>query len=304
MKLGLIGLGKMGGNMTKRLLRDDHQVVVYDMDINNVKKAEGYGAHGATSPEDLVDQLAQKRVVWIMVPAGEAVDQVLDQITPHLDDEDIVVDGGNSNYQDTLRRGHDLKKSNIDYVDAGMSGGVWGLEEGYSMMIGGSDEAVQHLIPVIKTLAPGPPKGWGHVGKTGSGHFVKMVHNGIEYGMMQAYAEGFSVLKQKEDFELDLHQVADIWQYGSVIRSWLLELIGNALEDGQELENIAPYVEDSGEGRWTVFNAIDMDVPTPVITLALIERLRSRVTDSYTDKLLAAMRNQFGGHEVKESDHE
>ncbi len=304
MKLGIIGLGKMGGNMVQRLLRSEHEVVVYDIDRKNVKTAEEQGAYGATSPEDLTEQLEPRRIVWIMVPAGEPVDNVLNQIKPHLKKDDIVVDGGNSNYKDTLRRSKELSKAEISFVDAGLSGGIWGLEGGYSIMVGGADDSVEYLTPIFQTLAPGPEKGWGHVGKTGAGHFVTMVHNGIEYGIMQAYAEGFSVLKNKEEFDLDLHQVSQIWEDGSVIRSWLLELISRALEEDQNLPDIAPYVEDSGEGRWTVYDAIDMDVPTPVITLALIERLRSRETDSYTDKLLAAMRKQFGGHAVKEIENE
>jgi len=299
MKLGIIGLGKMGGNMVQRLLQDDHDVVVFDMQEDAVRSAEQKGAAGARSVKEFVDKLEQRRVVWIMVPAGEAVDKTIEEVQPHLERNDIIVDGGNSKYKDTLRRNEQLKDAEIIYVDAGMSGGVWGLQEGYSMMIGGPDEAIDYLTPIFKTLAPGPDRGWSHVGRTGAGHFVKMVHNGIEYGMMEAYAEGFAVLKNKEEFELDLHQVAETWRYGSVIRSWLLDLTSRALEDDQDLQELAPYVEDSGEGRWTAIDAIDMDIPTPIITLALIERLRSRVTDSYTDKLLAAMRNQFGGHAVK-----
>ena len=289
----------MGGNMVQRLLQDDHDVVVFDMQEDAVRSAEQKGAAGARSVKEFVDKLEQRRVVWIMVPAGEAVDKTIEEVQPHLERNDIIVDGGNSKYKDTLRRNEQLKDAEIIYVDAGMSGGVWGLQEGYSMMIGGPDEAIDYLTPIFKTLAPGPDRGWSHVGRTGAGHFVKMVHNGIEYGMMEAYAEGFAVLKNKEEFELDLHQVAETWRYGSVIRSWLLDLTSRALEDDQDLQELAPYVEDSGEGRWTAIDAIDMDIPTPIITLALIERLRSRVTDSYTDKLLAAMRNQFGGHAVK-----
>ncbi|HKJ69495.1 MAG TPA: decarboxylating 6-phosphogluconate dehydrogenase, partial [bacterium] len=288
MKLGIIGLGKMGGNMVQRLLQDDHDVVVFDMQEDAVRSAEQKGAAGARSVKEFVDKLEQRRVVWIMVPAGEAVDKTIEEVQPHLERNDIIVDGGNSKYKDTLRRNEQLKDAEIIYVDAGMSGGVWGLQEGYSMMIGGPDEAIDYLTPIFKTLAPGPDRGWSHVGRTGAGHFVKMVHNGIEYGMMEAYAEGFAVLKNKEEFELDLHQVAETWRYGSVIRSWLLDLTSRALEDDQDLQELAPYVEDSGEGRWTAIDAIDMDIPTPIITLALIERLRSRVTDSYTDKLLAA----------------
>jgi 6-phosphogluconate dehydrogenase len=235
-----------------------------------------------------------------MVPAGAPVDQTIDTLLPLLDEGDILVDGGNSNYKDTLRRAERVQKYNMHYVDVGTSGGVWGLEEGYSMMVGGPDEAIDVLRPALETLAPGPTKGWGHMGAVGSGHFVKMVHNGIEYGMMQAYAEGFDIMQAKPAFDLDLHQVAETWRFGSVIRSWLLDLTARALEDDPALPDIAPWVNDSGEGRWTVKEAIDLDVPAPVITDALIARLDSRVEDSYTHKLLAAMRNQFGGHAVKE----
>jgi len=238
----------------------------------------------------------------MMVPAGDPVDATLDDLLPLLDEGDIVVDGGNSNYKDTLRRAERVQEHGLHYVDVGTSGGVWGLEEGYSMMVGGSDEAVDQLRPALETLAPGPDKGWGHMGDVGSGHFVKMVHNGIEYGVMQAYAEGFDIMKSKEKFDLDLQQVAETWRFGSVVRSWLLDLTARALDQDQDLPDIAPWVDDSGEGRWTVKEAIDLDVPAPVITDALISRLDSRVEDSYTHKLLAAMRNQFGGHAVKEAD--
>jgi 6-phosphogluconate dehydrogenase len=237
----------------------------------------------------------------MMVPAGDAVDATIDDLLPHLAAGDILVDGGNSNYKDTLRRADRVQEAGLHYVDVGTSGGVWGLKEGYSMMVGGPDEAVDHLRPAFETLAPGPDKGWGHMGEVGSGHFVKMVHNGIEYGVMQAYAEGFDILQAK-DFDLDLKQVAETWRFGSVIRSWLLDLTARALEQDPDLPDIAPWVDDSGEGRWTVKEAIDLDVPAPVITDALLSRLDSRVENSYTHKLLAAMRNQFGGHDVKSSE--
>jgi 6-phosphogluconate dehydrogenase len=302
MKLGMIGLGKMGANMSRRLLRDGHTVVAFDLDEEAVHEVAEDGATGADTLDALVDALDPPRVCWMMVPAGDAVDATLDTLLPRLQEDDLVVDGGNSNYKDTLRRAGRADEHGVHYVDVGTSGGVWGLKEGYSMMVGGPDAAVDHLRPALETLAPGPDKGWGHMGAVGSGHFVKMVHNGIEYGVMQAYAEGFDIMHAKEEFDLDLQQVAETWRFGSVVRSWLLDLTARALADDQELPDIAPWVDDSGEGRWTVKEAIDLDVPAPVITDALISRLDSRVEDSYTHKLLAAMRNQFGGHAVKDAE--
>jgi len=302
MQLGMIGLGKMGANMTRRLLQGGHAVVGFDLDEDTVQELEGEGAAAATTLEALVEQLAPPRVLWIMVPAGAPVDQTIEQLVPLVAAGDILIDGGNSNYKDTQRRGQELKAQGLHYVDVGTSGGVWGLEQGYSMMVGGSEEAVDVIRPALETLAPGPDKGWGHMGPVGAGHFVKMVHNGIEYGVMQAYAEGFDILQAKTEFGLDLHQVAETWRFGSVIRSWLLDLTARALEGDQELPEVAPWVDDSGEGRWTVQEAIDLDVPAPVITDALISRLDSRVEDSYTHKLLAAMRNQFGGHAIKDAE--
>ena len=302
MKLGMIGLGKMGANMSRRLMRDGHEVVGFDLDAGTVRELEDDGADGATTLEALADQLDPPRVCWIMVPAGDPVDATIDDLLPLLEAGDILIDGGNSNYKDTLRRADRVQDADMHYVDVGTSGGVWGLEQGYSMMVGGSDTAVDTIRPALETLAPGPEKGWGHMGKVGSGHFVKMVHNGIEYGVMQAYAEGFDIMQAKGEFDLDLHQVAETWRFGSVVRSWLLDLTARALEDDGDLEDIAPWVDDSGEGRWTVKEAIDLDVPAPVITDALISRLDSRVEDSFTHKLLAAMRNQFGGHDVKASE--
>ena len=301
MKLGMIGLGKMGANMSRRLMNDGHEVVGFDLDPDAVEELQDDGADGATELDALVDRLAPPRVLWMMVPAGDAVDATIDDLLPHLAAGDILVDGGNSNYKDTLRRADRVQEAGLHYVDVGTSGGVWGLKEGYSMMVGGSDDAVDHLRPALETLAPGPDKGWGHMGDVGSGHFVMMVHNGIEYGVMQAYAEGFDILQAK-DFDLDLKQVAETWRFGSVIRSWLLDLTARALEQDPDLPDIAPWVDDSGEGRWTVKEAIDLDVPAPVITDALLSRLDSRVENSYTHKLLAAMRNQFGGHDVKSSE--
>ena len=302
MHVGLIGLGKMGANMARRLLRDDHNVVGFDLNPDAVDALESDGGRGADSLAALVDALDPPRVCWIMVPAGEAVDATLDDLLPLLDEGDVVVDGGNSNYNDTLRRADRTHDAGMHFVDVGTSGGVWGLEEGYSMMVGGSDDAVDVLRPALRTLAPGPDRGWGHVGPAGSGHFVKMVHNGIEYGLMQAYAEGFHIMKAKGDFDLDLQQVAEIWRHGSVVRSWLLDLTARALDADQDLPDVAAWVNDSGEGRWTVQEAIDLDVPAPVITDALIQRLQSRQDETYAHRLLNALRNQFGGHAVKKAE--
>lgn len=301
MKLGMIGLGKMGANMTRRLLRDDHEVVGYDPNAEAVAAVVAEGAMGADSLADLVSQLAAPRTVWMMVPAGQIVEDTLDKLVELLDAGDLVVDGGNSNYKETLCRNARLEAAGLHYMDAGTSGGVWGLAEGYSLMVGGDDEAVARLRPALESLAPAPDQGWGHVGPTGAGHFVKMIHNGIEYGVMQAYAEGFAVMDAKKEFDLDLHQVSEIWRYGSVVRSWLLDLIANALDENPDLDGLAPYVPDSGEGRWTVKEAIDLDIPAPVMTLALLARLESRTEDSMTYKLLSAMRNQFGGHAMKKT---
>jgi len=299
MELGMVGLGRMGANMTERLLRGGHRVVVYDRNPDAIAACVEKGAIGASDLAGVTAQLEWPRAVWIMVPAGDPVDDTIAGLKPTLEKGDALLDGGNSLYKDSVRRGKLLAADGIDYVDVGTSGGVWGLAEGYSLMVGGPDEAVDRLKPIFETLAPAPHRGWGHVGPGGSGHFTKMIHNGIEYGMMQAYAEGFSILKHKEEFGLDLHQIARIWEHGSVVRSWLLELTAAALAEDQDLSDIAPYVSDSGEGRWTVFESIDLDVPAPVAALSLIARLRSRDDESYADRLLAAMRNQFGGHAVK-----
>lgn len=299
MQLAMIGLGKMGANMTIRLVKGGHQVVTYDRDSASVQQSEANGASGAATMEELVGKLEPPRAAWSMVPSGGPTESVVSSLGELLDEGDVVIDGGNSNYRDSMRRAAMLKERGIYFVDVGTSGGVWGLAEGYSMMVGGETEPVERLRPVFETLAPGPDRGWGHVGPSGAGHFVKMVHNGIEYGLMQAYAEGFDILKQKPDFELDLHQVAEIWRYGSVVRSWLLDLTARALADDAELSDIRGWVADSGEGRWTVADAIDLDVPAPVITLSLLMRFVSRQEESYAAKLLAAMRNQFGGHAVK-----
>ena len=302
MQIGMIGLGKMGANMAERLLGGGHQVVGYDPRSEAVQSLQKKGGQGASAVKELVQALSAPRAIWMMVPAGKIVDDTLATLSPLISAGDVIIDGGNSNYKDTLRRSADITTRGCHLVDAGTSGGVWGLAEGYSLMIGGDPEAVTHLRPVFETLAPAADQGWGHVGPSGAGHYVKMVHNGIEYGLMQAYAEGFSILKHKLDFGLDLHQIAEIWRHGSVVRSWLLDLTSNALDESPTLEEIAPWVSDSGEGRWTVQEAIDLDVPAPVISLALIQRLRSRDKESFSDRLLAAMRNQFGGHAIKKKE--
>jgi len=299
MELGMIGLGRMGGNMAQRLLRGAHSVIGFDPDAGARAALQGEGGRAADSLQALVAALPAPRVVWMMVPAGRITDDTVHALSGLLEPGDVMIDGGNSNYKDTLRRADALEGKRIDYVDCGTSGGVWGLAEGYSMMIGGDKPVVERLRPIFETLAPGKDKGWGHVGPVGSGHFTKMVHNGIEYGLMQAYAEGFSILQHKQEFALDLHQVAEIWRHGSVVRSWLLDLTADALQKNPAMAGISPWVDDSGEGRWTVQEAIDLDVPAPVITLSLISRLRSRDDDSYADKLLAAMRNEFGGHAIR-----
>ena len=281
MKLGMVGLGKMGANMVKRLIEGGHSVAVYTRSVESVEQAVKGGAIGSRSLEELVGVLEPPRVIWVMVPAGDPTESVIRTLAGCMDPGDIIVDGGNSNYKDSMRRGSVLKEAGIHFVDAGTSGGIWGLTEGYSMMVGGDDAAVERIRPALETLAPGPDRGWGHVGPSGAGHFVKMVHNGIEYGMMQAYAEGFEILKAKSEFDLDLHQVAEVWRYGSVVRSWLLELTSNALAEDPELSDIRGWVADSGEGRWTVFDSIDLDVPAPVITLALQMRFVSRQGESY-----------------------
>ena len=299
MELGMVGLGRMGANMAQRLLRGGHKVTGFDPNADARKAIEANGAASAESLRELVAKLPSPRAIWLMVPAGKITDDTVDALLPLLARGDTVIDGGNSNYKDTLRRAAVYAGNELNYVDCGTSGGVWGLQEGYSMMIGGDEHVVESLRPIFETLAPAKTAGWGRVGPVGAGHFTKMIHNGIEYGLMQAYAEGFSILQHKQEFALDLHQIGEIWRQGSVVRSWLLDLLTDALRKNPTMKGIAPYVADSGEGRWTVSEAIDLDVPAPVISLSLIERLRSRDADSFTDKLLAAMRNEFGGHPIK-----
>jgi len=302
MQLGMIGLGKMGANMTTRLIQGGHTLVVYDRNPEAVQVAAAGGATVSTTLAELVSQLAAPRAVWVMVPAGDPTEQTIHELAALLSADDTILDGGNSNYKDSQRRADLLKAQGIHFIDVGTSGGIWGLNEGYSLMIGGVPEAVQRLYPIFATLAPAPDRGWGHVGPAGAGHFVKMVHNGIEYGLMQAYAEGFELMQHKTELALDLAQIATIWQYGSVVRSWLLDLIARALTENPHLDGIAAYVPDSGEGRWTVQEAVDLAVALPVITLALQNRFRSRSEQPFGDKLLAAMRNQFGGHAIKPAD--
>jgi 6-phosphogluconate dehydrogenase len=299
MELGMIGLGRMGANMAQRLVQGGHRAVGFDSSEASRTRAAQNGIEPVESLAALVAALKSPRTLWMMVPSGEPVDSTIASLLPLLQPGDTLIDGGNSYYKDSLRRAKQVAAQQINYVDCGTSGGVWGLKEGYSLMIGGDETVVHGLNPIFATLAPGQDSGWGRVGPVGSGHFTKMVHNGIEYGMMQAYAEGFSILEHKEEFNLDLAQIGEIWRYGSVVRSWLLDLTADALKKNPSLNGIAPYVADSGEGRWTLAEAIELGVPAPVIALSLLERLRSREKDSFSDKLLAAMRNEFGGHEIK-----
>ena len=302
MELALIGLGKMGLNMATRLVRGGHRVVGFARSKETVQEAIKLGVEGSASLEDAVSKLNAPRIVWVMVPSGQATDDTINKLEGLLKKGDIVIDGGNSNYKDSVRHAAQLEAKGIDFVDCGTSGGIWGLSEGYSLMIGGQVEATEKLRPIFETLAPRADKGWGRVGPHGAGHYVKMVHNGIEYGMMQAFAEGFSILKAKEEFGLDLAQISKVWQHGSVVRSWLLDLAANALQADAKLEDIKPWVADSGEGRWTVFESIDLDVPAPIITLALQMRLASRDEENFSARMLSALRNQFGGHAIKKEE--
>ena len=298
----MIGLGRMGANMTQRLLNGGHTVVVFDQNSEAVAAGASGGAVAAQSTADLVSKLSAPRAVWVMLPAGAVTDAVIDELGGLLDSGDAVIDGGNANYKDTLRRGEKLSQLGIHLLDAGTSGGVWGLVHGYSLMVGGDKVAYARLEPIFQTLAPGEDKGYSHVGPTGAGHFTKMVHNGVEYALMQAYAEGFELLQAKQDeFDLDLTAIAKTWQHGSVVRSWLLDLAVLALEADPGLDSLSAYVDDSGEGRWTVNESVDLAVPTPTITAALYQRFRSRQEEPFGSRLLAALRNQFGGHAVREA---
>ncbi|HZP04000.1 MAG TPA: decarboxylating 6-phosphogluconate dehydrogenase [Terracidiphilus sp.] len=299
MQLGLIGLGKMGANMAERLRLGGHQVVGFDFNAEAVKKLTESGNVGVSTLEELVQNLKARRAIWIMVPQGKPVDDTIAKLEKLIGPGDILIDGGNSNYKDTQRRYKEVTAKGFQFVDVGTSGGIWGLKEGYSMMVGGDKDPVEYLTPIFETLAPAKDKGWGHVGPAGSGHFVKMIHNGIEYGMMQAFAEGFTIMENKKEFGLDLPQIAQIWRYGSVVRSWLLDLAADALGKNPTLEGLEAWVEDSGEGRWTVVEAIDLNVSAPVITESLMRRIRSREENNFTDRMLAIMRAEFGGHAVK-----
>jgi 6-phosphogluconate dehydrogenase len=297
MEIGMVGLGRMGGGMAERLVRGGHRVVGYAPDREAVARLAAVGGQGATSLADLAGRLAPPRAVWMMVPPG-AVDETIDGLTAHLAPGDVLVDGGNSFYRDSMRRAGVLARRGVHYLDVGTSGGLYGRAQGYCLMIGGDADVVARLAPIFQTLAPGPGRGWARVGPSGAGHFVKMVHNGIEYGLMQAYAEGFALMARKAEFALDLPQIAELWRHGSVVRSWLLDLLARALADNPTLAGIAPYVEDSGEGRWTVVEAVELACDIPVITLALQRRFRSRDPSPFADRLLAVLRRQFGGHPV------
>jgi 6-phosphogluconate dehydrogenase len=296
MQIGMVGLGRMGGNMTVRLLRGGHEVIGYSRSSEAVERAVAEGAGGASSLEDLVEKLAPPRAVWSMIPAGEPTEQVIARLGELLDSGDAVIDGGNSRYSDTVARASTLADKGIDLLDAGTSGGVWGLTEGYCLMVGGNDDAFARLEPIFAALAP--EGGYAHVGSPGAGHFVKMVHNGIEYALLQGYAEGFELLRAG-DFSLDLGRIAELWRHGSVVRSWLLDLLASALSKDPTLESVAGYVEDSGEGRWTVHEAVERAVPAPAMTLSLFARFASRQEESFAAKVIAALRREFGGHEVR-----
>ncbi len=299
MRLAMIGLGRMGGNMSERLMKGGHKVVVFDRSAEAIAKYVSQGATAASGPRDVTTKLESPRVVWIMVPAGKPVDDTIALLMPGLSKGDVIIDGGNSNFHDTIRRAAMLEHEGIDFVDCGTSGGIWGLANGYCLMIGAADRAFRLCEPIFKTLAP--EDGYAHVGPPGAGHYVKMIHNGIEYGALQAYAEGYEILHESKNFKLDLHQIAAVWNRGSVVRSWLNELAEQAFSKDSDLSDLKGYVEDSGEGRWTVQEAIDLDVPAPVITLSLLARLRSRQADSFSAKVIAALRNEFGGHAVKKA---
>jgi len=300
MELGLTGLGRMGAGMARRWLRGGHRLVVNNRSPDPIKELETDGAVGAYSVEALVGALAAPRAIWIMLPAGDVTEKMIATLMPLLMPGDTIIDGGNTNFHDDMRRAGELKAHGINYLDQGTSGGIWGLEKGFCLMVGGEPEVVRRLEPAFKTLAPGD--GYAHVGPVGAGHFVKMVHNGIEYGMMQAYAEGFEIMRARKDFNLDLRQIAGVWNHGSVVRSWLLELAEDAFGKDPDLAGLRGFVQDSGEGRWTIQAAIDLDVPAPVITLSLFERFHSRQPESFAAKVLAALRNEFGGHAVKKAE--
>jgi len=301
MKLAMVGLGRMGGNMVKRLMQGEHEVVAYDVDSvpSEALASEFEHVSSATSLEDVIAQLPSPRVIWVMVPHQFVDASISNLLEAGLEAGDLIIDGGNSNYKEGQRRGEELAEKGILFADCGTSGGVWGLQNGYSLMIGGEQAAIDLISPALTTLASNDGKGWGHMGSVGSGHFVKMVHNGIEYGMMQAFAEGYEIMKAKEEFDLDMHQISRVWQHGSVVSSWLLDLTGDALEQDVELSSLSDWMDDSGEGRWTVNESIDLGIPAPVLTLALQMRFRSRQKDAYAGKIVNAQRAGFGGHAIK-----
>jgi 6-phosphogluconate dehydrogenase len=299
MELGMIGMGRMGSNMARRLLKGGHSIIAWDPVKEAVDAIAANGATRTLSIADLIGKLKSPRAIWLMVPSGEPTETTINDVAEHLSKGDLIIDGGNSNYKDSMRRAKALAEKGIGFLDAGTSGGVWGLAEGYSLMVGGYKDDFTRIEPLFQTLAPSQQQGYGYVGPSGSGHFVKMVHNGIEYGLMQAYAEGFELMQAKQEFDLDLSQIAEIWRYGSVVRSWLLDLAAAALKDDPQLDKLEAYVDDSGEGRWTVQESIDLAVPIPVISQALQARFRSRQAQPFGGKLLSALREQFGGHSIK-----
>ncbi len=301
MQIAMIGLGRMGGNMVRRLAADGHQLIAYDVDPAPAAALAGQfdNVYAARSLSDVIAHMAAPRAIWIMVPHQFVDSTIAELLQAGIEADDLIIDGGNSNYREGQRRAEELAAQGILFADCGTSGGVWGLKNGYSLMIGGEKHAIERIAPALTTLAANDGKGWGHVGPVGAGHFVKMVHNGIEYGMMQAFAEGFELMKAREEFDLDMHQISRIWQHGSVVSSWLLDLIGDALEQDHELNNLSDWMDDSGEGRWTVHDSIDLAVPTPVLTLALQMRFRSREKEAFAGKIVNAMRAGFGGHAIK-----
>lgn len=302
MDAGIIGLGRMGEGIARRWVEKGHRVVGNARHIESIQAAEQYGIEGAADLTAMLKKIRPRRVIWLMIPSGKPVENTIEKLTGGLQKNDILIDGGNSYYKDTQTRSERLKKKGIHYIDVGTSGGVWGLKQGYSLMVGGEKEPVEHIRPLLEALAPASDKGWGHLGPPGSGHYVKMIHNGIEYGLMQAYAEGFDLMENKEEFDLDLGQVANIWRFGSVVRSWLLDLAAETLQDKKDLNEIEPYVEDSGEGRWTVLEAVHSGISAPVITEALFRRFQSRDERRFADRFLAVLRKKFGGHAVKKGE--
>jgi len=300
LELGFVGLGRMGFNMATRLLQDGHRVVAYNRTMGKIEQLSEKGAVKAQSLKEMITQLKSPRIIWLMLPAGSVTDEHIEQLQSQLEAGDILIDGGNAYYKDSIRRAAQLKKHDLYFLDAGVSGGIWGLKNGYCLMVGGEEDAFNRAAPLFKTLAP--KDGYAHMGKSGAGHFVKMVHNGIEYGLLQAYGEGFALLKGKTEFDLNLQSIAHLWNQGSVVKSWLLELAEKAFNEKQAFDKIRPYVEDSGEGRWTVLEGLELSIPLPVISLSLLERFRSRLEESFSDKVIAALRQQFGGHAVLSTD--